>query len=145
MKKRNCSICNVPKWRSGNRQVKKKLCKIKNITTFTFSLSLALAHSGSANKGKISYLQLKKKKLFLKERKNDGKEKRIYTTNDIVKSSKSATQTRQGIVKLDEVLFETCKLILLWNYSIVRRDTNVSGVSPRRPVTHEELSQHNTR
>ena len=29
--------------------------------------------------------------------------------------------------------------------SIVRRDTNVSGVNPRRPVTHEELTQHNTR
>ena len=29
--------------------------------------------------------------------------------------------------------------------SIVRRDTNVSGVNPRRPVTHEELTKHNTR
>ena len=41
-------------------------------------------------------------------------------------------------------------IVTVYNYnnalsSIVRRDTNVSGVNPRRPVTHEELAQHNTR
>ena len=41
-------------------------------------------------------------------------------------------------------------IVTIYNYnnalsSIVRRDTNVSGVNPRRPVTHEELAQHNTR
>ena len=74
-KKRNCSICNVPKWRSGNCQARQKNCKIKKLLlSLFFPIHESLAHSGSANKGKISY-QLKSK-LFYK-REDDEKEKKM--------------------------------------------------------------------